>query len=540
MTKTEHFPVMAEARPHGNRAHMRRKLSPMAYVELGQDNGGILLNLSEGGFAVQSALALTSLEFSELRFQVPALQGWLTARGRIVWISDSKKEAGIQFTELPGEARSEIQQWVAAEGAPEKVRKRIPVGPRPTIPAATEKLRDVRVDEPYRSGGDRYEPAVTHNPRPNGSDAESERGRTPRETVGVPVANGVAVAEAPSQDFHFTDYSMFAAAPEREGVWAQPARHKGGWRAAVLGILVAALFFALGATVGRETVDRWIGYAGAWAQGQLTSAPAPKVTPPAPPEQPAAADASNDKTAKSTAGGNQTQEKTGGTPGTSSEPASKPDGAQVAADEKSDLKTREGKAGAESSGSARDAASAGASARSANVAGGVERRAGHFSEDVVPRENRQTVVDSSRASTEHSILVNAPEPGSASFFVNFSNEAVSASGAIAMSARRSLEILPRSSGAASGSERVVIGKLIVHSEPFYPAEARSRGIEGSVELRASVGRTGEVVGVTSVSGPGMLFPAAVAAVREWRYEPTYVNGDPVETLADITIVFRLR
>src|SRR6202171_6659547 len=112
MTKTEHLPAMAEARPHGNRAHIRRKLSPMAYVELGQDNGGILLNLGEGGFAVQSALALTSREFRELRFQVPAVQGWLTAGGRIVWMSDSKKEAGIQFNELTGEERREIQRWV--------------------------------------------------------------------------------------------------------------------------------------------------------------------------------------------------------------------------------------------------------------------------------------------------------------------------------------------------------------------------------------------------------------------------------------------
>src|SRR6202171_2057283 len=103
------------------RAQERRKLGPMAYVELGQDNGGILLNLGEGGFAVQSALALTSREFQALRFQVPAVQGWLTAGGRIVWMSDSKKEAGIQFTELPGEARREIQRWVLAEGEPEKI-----------------------------------------------------------------------------------------------------------------------------------------------------------------------------------------------------------------------------------------------------------------------------------------------------------------------------------------------------------------------------------------------------------------------------------
>jgi TonB family protein len=502
----------------------------MAYVELGQDNGGILLNLSEGGFAVQSALALTSREFSELRFQVPALQGWLSASGRIVWVSDSKKEAGIQFTELPGEARREIQQWVTAEGSPEKVSERIPVAARASIPAAPEKPRDTRVDEPYRSGGGRYEPTVAYNAEP-----ESERAGTRRETAGV------AVAEAAPQDFHFNDYSMFAATPEREAVWTEPARRKVGWRVAVLGILMAALFFALGATVGRETVDRWIGGAEAWMQSQLTTASAPKVMPPAPPEQAAAADASNDTSAKSSVGGEQTQEKSGGDSGATSGLAAKSDGAK-ADDEKSNLETRGGKEETASSGAPRDAGNVAApSSRSANAAGGGERRTGHFSEDVVPRENRQTAAEPSRASTEHSILVNAPEPGSAPFVVNLSNEAVSASGAIAMSARRSLEILPRSSATAvSGAERVVIGKLIVHSEPFYPAEARSRGIEGSVELRARIGRTGGIIGVTPVSGPGMLLPAAVAAVREWRYEPTYVNGDPAETLADVTIVFRLR
>jgi len=100
-----------------------------------------------------------------------------------------------------------------------------------------------------------------------------------------------------------------------------------------------------------------------------------------------------------------------------------------------------------------------------------------------------------------------------------------------------LEILPSASGR---SERVVIGKLISHSAPFYPADARSQRIEGSVELRARVGRTGQIIGVTPVSGPALLASAAAAAVREWRYEPTFVDGDPVETLADITIVFRLQ
>src|SRR6267143_5253015 len=108
-------------------------MAPIGYVELGQENGGILLNLSEGGLAVRSALALTSRKFAELRFQVPVSQGWLTASGRIVWISDSKKEAGIQFTELPGEARREIHKWVSADGESERAQERTPA-PRSSVP----------------------------------------------------------------------------------------------------------------------------------------------------------------------------------------------------------------------------------------------------------------------------------------------------------------------------------------------------------------------------------------------------------------------
>jgi TonB family protein len=142
----------------------------------------------------------------------------------------------------------------------------------------------------------------------------------------------------------------------------------------------------------------------------------------------------------------------------------------------------------------------------------------------------------SRPEAERSILVSAPRPGSRPFYINLPAEAISASAAIAISARRTLEILP---SATAQSERVIIGKLILHGEPFYPVEARKQRMEGSVELRARVGRTGEIIGVTPVSGPGLLTSAAATAVREWRYEPTYVGGDPVETLADIIMVFHL-
>jgi protein TonB len=70
-------------------------------------------------------------------------------------------------------------------------------------------------------------------------------------------------------------------------------------------------------------------------------------------------------------------------------------------------------------------------------------------------------------------------------------------------------------------------------------EARNRRMEGSVEVRATIGRTGHVISVRPVSGPALLASAAMMAIREWRYEPTFIDGDPVETQAEITMVFRL-
>jgi TonB family protein len=521
MSKTEQFPEVADVRPHGNRAHQRRKLAPMAYVELGQDNGGILLNLSEGGFAVQSALALTSRVFPELRFQVPALQGWLTASGRLVWISESKREAGIQFTELPGEARREIHKWVSADGEPERVKERIPAarpsGPDTHRPEGGQTRRQT-VDARYRRGAE--EAAAASSSPANAVSTEREPVRQSETQTAV-----AAVAE-PAQEFHFTDYSMFAAEPERDAAWSQQTtRHRGSWRRGALGILAAALFFTLGATVGKETVNRWIAYLGGWTQSQVATAPAPKVTPPAPPDQSAgAAEGKTEDQASKGAADTGSQTATAGGGNLTREPQASSAGGNSANEGKGDVEGPGAKTESAKSGPARD--------------GGAMVR--HPAESILGRSDRGMDSEPSNIGSEHAILVNAPEPGSRPFFVNLPGEAVSASAAIAISARRTLEIPPRSSLAASASQRVVIGKLISHSEPFYPAEARRRGVEGSVELRARVGRTGEVIGVTPVSGPWLLFPAAVNAVREWRYEPTFVNGDPAETLADITIVFRLR
>ena len=81
---------------------------------------------------------------------------------------------------------------------------------------------------------------------------------------------------------------------------------------------------------------------------------------------------------------------------------------------------------------------------------------------------------------------------------------------------------------------------IVNADPIYPPEAREARVQGVVIMEATISRTGEVSDVEVLSSVPLLDEAAVAAVRQWRYEPTLVDGEPVSILMTVTINFRLR
>jgi periplasmic protein TonB len=86
---------------------------------------------------------------------------------------------------------------------------------------------------------------------------------------------------------------------------------------------------------------------------------------------------------------------------------------------------------------------------------------------------------------------------------------------------------------------VLAGKLISRVDPVYPQIARQMRTQGVVELMAVVGVDGRVRELKLISGSPLLAPAALEAVRQWLYRPTYLNGDPVEVTAPITVTFRL-
>jgi protein TonB len=87
---------------------------------------------------------------------------------------------------------------------------------------------------------------------------------------------------------------------------------------------------------------------------------------------------------------------------------------------------------------------------------------------------------------------------------------------------------------------VQASKLIFRMEPSYPALARQARVAGTVVLQVTVDEAGNVGAVRLISGHPLLTQAAVDAVRQWRYSPTLLNGDPTSVIATVTIQFVLK
>jgi TonB family protein len=82
-------------------------------------------------------------------------------------------------------------------------------------------------------------------------------------------------------------------------------------------------------------------------------------------------------------------------------------------------------------------------------------------------------------------------------------------------------------------------KLISQPRPVYPALAKQARISGVVRFNAIIGRDGAIQSLTSVVGHPLLVPAARDAVKEWRYKPTLIDGEPVEVVTQIEVNFTL-
>jgi len=89
------------------------------------------------------------------------------------------------------------------------------------------------------------------------------------------------------------------------------------------------------------------------------------------------------------------------------------------------------------------------------------------------------------------------------------------------------------------SSGVMQGMLIHKVVPTYPAIARATHTSGAVVLQATISRTGTSENLRVMSGPAMLRQAALDAVKQWRYRPYMLNGQPVEVETAVEVDFTL-
>ncbi len=86
---------------------------------------------------------------------------------------------------------------------------------------------------------------------------------------------------------------------------------------------------------------------------------------------------------------------------------------------------------------------------------------------------------------------------------------------------------------------VQAANLINAVKPVYPPLAKMARQQGTVKFEATISKEGAIEDLKVVSGPPLLIPAAMEAVKQWKYKPTMLNGEPVEVLTTIDVNFSL-
>jgi Gram-negative bacterial TonB protein C-terminal/PilZ domain len=465
------------------RQHSRTTTS-LTFVELGDSNGGIVLNISEGGLAMTAAAVLVGERLPRIRFQLPEHVHWLETSGRIVWLSESKKEAGIQFDDLAEEDGHQIKQWISSRASPSEIED----------PTRTIRKSGKPIEFPSPSATVKVTPELEMV-----EDIEQWQFEDLFPSESVPrletqVPSAFPVRPPSTQADGHTDDSLPAMAwQSRNDRVDAGSVHRNKLRLAAFGGLVVATSFAIGVALGPGPSERLLGSIEKLMPNRSHPTSGVAILP---------ADSVVERSSPSPVG---------------------------APERRADTPTRP----------PRTPASA---VPSGSTVGNKGTLVIHRTPSDAPRvtrsaENKTMTLDQRR----EPILVTAPSEGDRPFLLTVPEKAVSASSSFAISSQSSV-LVPPEAGPSSlhQPERLLLGSLISHVEPQYPPGRDQIEIEEIAKLRATVGENGQITEVKRISGPMPLITAAMSAIRQWRYTPTLLNGRPVRTEEDVTIEFRAR
>ncbi|MBZ5694958.1 MAG: TonB family protein [Acidobacteriia bacterium] len=435
------------------RLHTRQQLRSLAYVVLDEGNGGIVLNISEGGFSVQAVTSLVEDALPSVRFQLSGSREWIETGARIAWRGESKKVVGLAFVDLPDQAAGQIREWISRESA-----------------------LDMHPSQAPGFSSENEQPAA--HPAP-----ASEV---------IPIVSAARAAappagRAPSRTPGWAQYSTLSLS----GSTAKGTPKAKGARRNYAAIAALLTFFALGSMVagwefGRGGWDKTLQKVGrlAWLTRASAPEPAPSATVVAPVSEIEVVDANNQRLTIPFDGPVSSMVESPRQP----MPAKLAPQAQARKPQiafRTWVLTPPHTASGPSAAKGADNSSPPAVSDSPDSSG---------------------AIDPSRLADSRTLAPPPPPPA------------------------QQLE------HAATTLEQ---GVLIHRVDPVYPLLAKEQRVEGTVKLHITIGEDGAVRGVELMGGPSLLLEAARSAVRQWLYSPTLLNGRPIETQRDISLVFHL-
>jgi len=475
----------------------------LTYVSFDGNNGGMVLDVSEDGMALATAFAVPDALLLKISIPADPTHELIEVTGRVVWIAESKRRVGVRLVAAPQRTQELLRSWISAvrelrgderanfeDGMLEEetAAAEFPIGvPAPrtlaTPPAATQPPATQSVETQLNAAH-----ATATLPVPTSAKTV--------ETTSAKLVRDVPVSQGETSDF-----SWVVTTPPPQGAPPSNAR-EGRPRAALEAtirllswitksrsvplattfVMVVVVGFALGIAIGRSVLARWSHHASATTAGASRPTDDARAVNALQTTTPAAAVANSNALRSVVVDPN-----TGAAPPSFTSSSSSRDG---------------NFSGDNSSGNSEDSA----------LPGG-------------------------------EILV-TPNEGDAPLRVDLGEEVIAHSPSLEIRSRRFVFV---PGAVPSGhhklrKERMEVGILISRVTPQLPvaplgASGPQNG-EQIVAVRATIAGDGHIVNVEPLSGPSTLMPSVIAAIREWRYDPSSLDGKPIETAADLTLKFR--
>ena len=570
--------------PLERRLHARQRINSIVYVDIGLDNGGIVLNLSEEGMGFQAVGPLGKQGELRIRIKLPSSQARIEVTAQIVWVSNSNRQAGVRFSDVRLEDQVQIQEWVRSQAPPaapwEESSKQGDEGAE--SPPKQETDQGLRRDKRLSLVPEIAIPDLSRQ-KPAEVSGNGMRQQVPTDRADRADPASLQKPELASQPFAEPANSPTAERPTiQEGATQAAAVQNPSAQASVEPDGGDSPFTA--PSHDKSSMESTLGWPTPISRTAALALPRSQDARPDPVEFFASA----------------VDSKTDSTPATVNAIAGIPEptnklfvwnriaiavlfalcsvlcfaiGTWVGqiVTRRHSLKAATTQvnlsptAGAGINGSVGGSAGRPEPATTERVHSGaasghsaLESRKFEPSKDSLgaPPMRQSTKSDAPEQNVTTSATAKEQE-NSPPVAIGQENSVPPGQNAATFSTTKVQESNPtvapalENSAAVAPSPRIVAGLVLKPSDRFnpcflayrveavYPPEAQKQQIEGVVKIRQVVGVDGKVHSVKLLSGPPLLVAAALEAARYWRYLPALLNGQPVETEQDVEIEFKL-